>query len=791
MKKKSIIIIAVVVAIAIIAGASFLIFSGSLNSSNRGSSSSGSAGLEYTLNDDGKGYTLTSIGTCNSKSITVPSKYEGKPVTAIGDGAFEEADIKSISLPNSVESIGARAFYNCFSLKTVELGKSLKTIGDYAFYDCYNIKKLVLPDSVAEIGANTFKYCFDEDMDYNEYDNGLYIGTKSNPYLVLIDAKNEQITACDVHPDTVVINSGAFAYCYDLVSVTMGDSVISMGDGAFYDCTSLTNLTLSDSLTTFGNKMFYNCSSLQYNAYDNALYIGNEYNPYMILIKSVDTYISNCTINRNTRFICDSAFSGCYSLKSITIPKSILGIGSSAFAYCSNLASIEVEESNTKYQSINGNLYDKNGRTLLRYAGGKTGTSFTIPASVTTIESNAFSSCYNLETLTIPKSVTTIKDAFGFYTDLENFYYTGTVEDWCKVDLLDSYSNPMYYAEQTYFNGSLLKNAVIPDSITYIDEYAFYACKTLESIEIGDSVTTIGYCAFNHCPSLKSVTIGASLDEMDDGLFYGCDSLQDITVSKDNKTYKSLYGNLYNKDGTKLIKYAPGKTDTSFTLPSTVTSIAEYAFANCKSLMYITLNDSLENIDSYTFIGCSSLESIEIPDSVKSISCYVFQGCTSLSYIYIGKSVSDISSDVFSNCPSLTSIIVDENNKNYKSVNGNLYNKDETALIKYAVGKTNNSFTLPSTVTRIESNAFQGAVNLTGVTLHDSLEYIGGDAFEYCESLTSIFIPDSVTYVGGWAFYGCNNITVRCEADSKPDDWSDSWDYLYIYDLPVIWGCDN
>ena len=563
-----------------------------------------------------------------------------------------------------------------------------------------------------------------------------------------------------------------------------------MGDGAFFECYELTNLILSDSLTTFGNEMFYNCSSLQYNAYDNALYIGNEYNPYMILIKSVDTYISNCTINRNTRFICDSAFSGCYSLKSITIPKSILGIGSSAFAYCSNLASIEVEESNTKYQSINGNLYDKNGRTLLRYAGGKTGTSFTIPASVTTIEDGAFSSCYNLETLTVPKSVTTIKSGFGYNLELEKFYYNGTVEDWCKVDLLDSYSNPMNCAEQTYFNGSLLKNAVIPDSITYIDNYAFYGCQTLESIEIGDSVTEIGSSAFSYCSSLQSVTIGASLDEIDYNLFYYCDSLQDITVSKDNKTYKSLYGNLYNKDGSKLIKYATGKTDTSFTLPSTVTSIGDYAFENCKSLIYITLNDSLENIGDYAFRGCTSLESIEIPDSVTYLYG-AFDNCSSLSYVYIGKSLSYIW-NCFSGCEVLTNIIVDENNKNYKSVNGNLYNKDETTLIKYAVGKTNNSFILPSTVTKIESNAFQGAVNLTGVTLHDSLEYIGGDAFEYCESLTSIFIPDSVTYVGGWAFYGCDNITVRCEADSKPDDWSDSWDYFsYSYDLPVIWGCDN
>ena len=140
---------------------------------------------------------------------------------------------------------------------------------------------------------------------------------------------------------------------------------------------------------------------------------------------------------------------------------------------------------------------------------------------------------------------------------------------------------------------------------------------------------------------------------------------------------------------------------------------------------------------SFSHGGCDcndELESIVIPDTITTISDMAFQNCSSLTSVVIPASVTSIATDVFVGCGSLTSIAVDENNKNYKSVDGNLYSKDGKTLIQYAIGKKNEEFVIPAGVTSICENAF-------------------GD----CESLASVVIPDSVTSVGHWAFDGCEN----------------------------------
>ncbi len=169
--------------------------------------------------------------------------------------------------------------------------------------------------------------------------------------------------------------------------------------------------------------------------------------------------------------------------------------------------------------------------------------------------------------------------------------------------------------------------------VTSIGAYAFRGCTSLTSITIPDSVTSIGNGAFEYCRSLTSVTIPNSVTSIGDSAFYNCSKLTNINVNDNNKAYKSIDGNLYSKDGKTLIQYPIGKTDTSFSIPDSVTRIGISAFEGCRSLTSIMIGDSVTSIMSGAFIDCSSLTSITIPDSVTSIGDSAFYGCTSLKTI--------------------------------------------------------------------------------------------------------------------------------------------------------------
>ena len=263
---------------------------------------------------------------------------------------------------------------------------------------------------------------------------------------------------------------------------------------------------------------------------------------------------------------------------------------------------------------------------------------------------------------------------------------------------MENYSS--YSPESPFYGTSKIKSVIIDNGITSIGDYAFYKCRSLTSITIPNSVTSIGSHAFCHCTSLTSVTI-----------------------------------------------------------PNSVTSIGDYAFGYCTSLTSITIPNSVTSISSDTFWNCASLKSVTIPNSVTSICSSAFRYCTSLANITIPDSVISIFDDVFISCDSLTSIEVSDNNKNYSSVDGVLFNKDKSKLITYPDGKTDNTYEIPNSVTSIGSCAFSYCTSLTSITIPNSVTNIGVSSFEECTSLTSVTIPDSVTSIGGWAFDGCRSLT--------------------------------
>ena len=216
----------------------------------------------YEISADGKSYTITGIGSILSTDIVIPSTYNGLPVTAIGNGAFSGyyTIIKmSVTIPDSVVSIGIGAFRNCTWLESITIPDSVTEIGYDTFRCCSSLTSITIPDGVTEIGSSAFSGCTaltsvtipdsvtsigvnafsDCPLKYNTYDNALYLGSENNPYVALIKPVNQDITNCQINNETKVVGGCAFEGCASLTSITIPDSVTSIGSGAFMDCTSL------------------------------------------------------------------------------------------------------------------------------------------------------------------------------------------------------------------------------------------------------------------------------------------------------------------------------------------------------------------------------------------------------------------------------------------------------------------------------------------------------------------------------------------------------------------------
>ena len=364
----------------------------------------GEDGFRYSLLDDGT-YAVSIKNNYFGKlkgDIVLPSSYEGKAVTSVGEGDFGRGNkITSITIPDSVTSVGNYAFSGCDSLTSVVIPDSVTSIGEWAFYNCSS-----------------------------------------------------------------------------LTNVVIGDSVTSIGQAAFYNCSSLSSVVISDSVTSIGLIAFYNCRSL------TSVYITNIESWCTIsgLYNLMNYNSSNKKLYLNNELVTD-----------LVIPDSVTSIGDGAFCYCRSLKSITVSEDNTAYQSIDGNLYSKDGKTLVQYAIGKTEPSFAIPDGVTSVAYGAFCANTNLTNVTIPDSVTSIGE----------YAFSGCYN-------LTSVTCPAFAI--SYIPKGNLQTVVITSGEA-IGAYAFQYCSELTSIVIPNSVTSIGVGAFDSCISLKNVYYKGSAND--------------------------------------------------------------------------------------------------------------------------------------------------------------------------------------------------------------------------------------------------------------------------------------
>ena len=760
------------------------------------------------------------IGCRGLTSITIPNS-----VTSIGNDAFSGCSgLTSVTIPNSVTSIGGGAFSNCsglttlnfnainchgfydydgyydlFSdtpLTTVNIGDSVQRIPAYFVSGCSDLTSVTIPESVTSIGNDAFSYC-----------SGL--------------------TSVTIPNSVTSIEGGAFSYCSGLASinvasgntyyssidgvlynyvqdtlmqcpgaktsVTIPNSVTSIGNSAFYGCSGLTSVTIGNNVTSIGDGAFLHCSGLTtlnfnaINCQDFAYYNYDEsrwhyYAPFGTSLTTVNigdsvqripaNFVRGCrgltsvTIPTGVTSIGYWAFSGCSGLTSVTIPNSVTSIGYEAFYNCDNLTTLNFNAINCQdfgnYYTFGTslttvNIGDSVQRIPANFVPDCSGlTSVTIPNSVTAIGKAAFYGCSGLTSVTIPNSVTSIGGS-AFYgcsglttlnfnaincQNFETYYlygdhYSPFGTSLTTVNIGDSVQIiPAYFVRGC----SGLTSITIPNSVTSIGNSAFYGCSGLTSITIPNSVTSIGGSAFYGCSGLTSVTIPNSVTSIGGSAFYGCSGLTSITIP--NSVTSIGYEAFYNCDNLTTLNFNAINCQ----------DFNDYTFGT--SLTTINIGDSVQRIPANFVRNCGELTSIEFPVNIHTIGKRAFDGCKSLTSITIPEMVDTIDSYAFANCDSLTTL-------NFNAVNCNMvgtYYKDGFKCSSLGINLS--AVNIGSNVQRIPDNFLYGCAELDSIIIPSSVTTIGRSAFNSCTGLTSVGLSEGLTSIGDYAFQGCSGLTV-------------------------------
>ncbi len=305
------------------------------------------------------------------------------------------------------------------------------------------------------------------------------------------------------------------------------------------------------------------------------------------------------------------------------------------------------------------------------------------------------------------------------YDNNSKLYFRVTSLNPNRVEVIRNHG--VYYTGNIDIPSYVTQNRAIY-IVTAIESRAFSECSSVTSVNIPNSVTEIGSYAFYMCSSLKSVDIPNSVTTIGSYAFYRS-GIADINVGSSNPRFASDDGILFSKNMDTIICYPQGKTNSTYTIPGSVTTIGDSAFDECRSLTSVNIGNSVKTIEIGAFGMCSSLTSIDIPNSVTLMGNVAFFGCSSLTTVNIGNSITSIGELTFYGCDSLTTV---------------------------NIGNSVNS---------IGEKAFQGCGKLTYIDIPNSVNSIGNEAFGMCSSLTSINIPNSVNSIGYGVFYGCSKLT--------------------------------
>ena len=625
--------------------------------------------------------------------FTTSTSEAGVTITGVSDTSVQDVVIPSEIDGAAVVEIGEGAFRNCASLTSVSLPDSIAVIGDSAFEGCVSLRDVALPNSLCSIGTS------------------------------------------------------AFSGCQALESLSIPQSVTHIGDGAFDACDALTDLTYG---------------SIVYAHYETRV---GEQDVKGLAVKGLSDTAGNPTDvdipssigGTNVVAIAAEAFSGCTSIVSVEVPRTVAVIGDRAFAGCTSISSLSIPDA---VLSMGEDVFEGSGvgdAGSNDADGGLTADSVKEDTSGSS-EKDAGATAMRAMALSVASSslvdVASSSGAASQSTDTDidygglAYHRSSAGMSWQLVGV----------AAGTDKNS--LINVSIPSqiegaSVTSIGTGALSDLPALQTIDIPSSIKTINDLAFSNDTSLTSITIPSSVYTFGDTPFNGCSSLESITLLSTYRTRgrfsvfdgpRAGSNTLVGCDALKTIVYQ-GLSCTITSDGAVVSGVAADAVdgVDVKDLKTISIPESLGaqypvvGIGANAFEGCSSLVSIDVPAHVTSIDASAFDGCDSLEYTPIASVASD--DLVFASYG------------------------DGLIVTGYATGVDTSSISvldIPSEVNglpvvAIADNAFQGS-SITTVTIPDTIRNIGRHAFFECSSLTSVTIPDSVKTMGAFAFAGCTSL---------------------------------
>ena len=773
--------------------------------------------------------------------VTVPATLGGKPVTGIGEDAFYFNDsLTELTLQEGVTSIGRGAFCYCNYLDRVILPASLKTVGEEAFNACTMLTRV----DISDLDAWCAIVFADGTANPVAFSRSLCLNGMELTDLVIPEGveaiKNYAFFNCatlrsvKIPSSVKAIGEYAFAELNELKTLTVPSSVKSIGDYAFY-MSSLSEINLAMGVQTIGEGAFAgthlervmipgSVTRIGKDAFDSYLThidIGDlaawcaidfEGNPFFDenipsehapLLCYQGRALTALEIPAGVTHIGDYAFYCTDSLTSVTIPASVTSIGDFAFTNCRNLSSISISADNPAYRMIDGVLFDKDAATLIRAVTNKRLASFSIPNSVTRIESHAFFDCTGLTSITIPESVMSIGSAA--FAGCNSLVSVGPSGSGCSIE----YGWTDHIPDNA-FSSSSIRYVAIPSSVSEIRNMAFSDCGMLRKVFYGgtqsqwsgvilyggndslsDADRSYGYQKEMR-PVLASGTCG-------NGTSYALDLTGCLTISGSGEVnYRFSDTDFYNCFNTVVIE--PGvigigewafslcEPVANVTLPTSLSSIGRYAFQST-SLMSVVIPGSVKSIGEGAFNACIGMRDVTISEGVTSIGREAFCQCHCMTVMTIPASVTYIGEHAFENCANLAAFEVSNDNPAYCAIDGVLFDKGVSTLTCFPIGKSevSSSYTIPSGVTSIEAFAFWGCSGLTSLTIPASVTRIGEYAFSNCNglrsagpigsacniefgwiytipsrcftdcwTLTELTLPESVATIEEFAFAGCN-----------------------------------
>ncbi|MGC7169753.1 leucine-rich repeat protein [Metamycoplasma hominis] len=637
----------------------------------------------------------------NDSEVIIPKEYQGKNITEIGNGAFSNSVIQSVTIPSSIKKIGDYAFEYSQNLKDVVLNEGLEEIGQYAFFGS-SLTSVVIPNSTKKIGGAAFDY-------WNPF-----INIKNANFEIrhnfLIDKRDRKILAyLDRNATKVVIPTWikkigdvAFNRCENIKEVILNEGLEKIGDGAFWN-THIESITIPSSVKEIEECALptWNISSILIDSNNKNFEIKDNFfidkNNKKIL-GYLDKKTSKVTIPNNVKEIGDCAFSGCRNLKevilneglekigawafedtkieSITIPSSIKEIGDNAFYGCKNLKEIILNEGLEKigYEAFRDTNID----------------SITIPSSVKEIGEGALSNS-NISSILINSNNKNFEIKDNFFIDKNN-----------KKIL-------------AYLDKKTTK-VTIPNNVKEIGDSAFLGCKNLKEVILNEGLERIGAEAFQNLP-IELVYIPSSVKEIEYSSFSNCKNLKEVIL---NEGLEKIDADAFLNTNIE-----------SITIPGSVKEIGESAFYGCKNLKEVILNEGLERIGAKAFSD-TNIKLVNIPNSIKILEDSAF----------------DFSIILHS--------LINSNNKNFEIKDNFFIDKNNKKILAYLDKKTT-KVVIPNNVKKIGESAFSNCENLKEVSLNEGLEKIGAETF-YDTKIESITIPGSVKEIGERAFCNCENL---------------------------------